>query len=238
MREKPLQGQVALVTGGGTGIGREIALALARAGAVVAISGRRVQKLQGVVHELEAAGTPGRAIQADVRDPASVGTMVETIERDMGPLDIVINNAATFARGEVHELEVEKWNDVIATNLTGAFLVTRAALRGMVQRRSGSIVFISSTSGKRGDPGLAAYSASKFGLMGLAHSLLYEVRRHDIRVIVVSPSLIDTRPEQPDYTTVKGVPAHAADVAESVVHCLTLPGRAMVRELEIWGTNP
>ncbi|HZL86699.1 MAG TPA: SDR family NAD(P)-dependent oxidoreductase [Candidatus Krumholzibacteria bacterium] len=238
MEENSLQGRVALVTGGGTGIGREIALALSRAGARVALSGRRAEKLQGVARELEAAGTIGRAIQADVRDPAAVSALVETIEHDMGPLDIVINNAATFARGEVRELEVEKWNDVIATNLTGAFLVTRAALPGMVQRRRGSIVFISSTSGKRGDPGLAAYSAAKFGLMGLAHSLLYEVRRHDIRVIVVSPSLIDTRHEQPDYNTVKGVTAHAADVAESVVHCLRLPGRAMVRELEIWGTNP
>jgi 3-oxoacyl-[acyl-carrier protein] reductase len=127
---------------------------------------------------------------------------------------------------------------VIATNLTGAFLVTHFALAGMIQRRRGSIVFVSSTSGKRGDPGTSAYAASKFGLMGLAHSLLYEVRRHDIRVIVVSPSAIDTGREIPEPQAVAGVKPHASDVAATVLHCLTLPGRTLLREVEIWGTNP
>jgi 3-oxoacyl-[acyl-carrier protein] reductase len=178
------------------------------------------------------------AVQADVADEASVRSMVETTERDLGPLDIVINNAATFARGEVAALEPGKWNHIIATNLTGAFLVTHFALPGMIERRGGSIVFISSTSGKRGDAGSAAYSASKFGLMGLAHSLLYEVRRHDIRVIVVSPSGIDTQPEIPSPEKVTGARPHATDVAATVLHSLTLPGRALLREIEIWGTNP
>jgi len=97
----------------------------------------------------------------------------------------------------VHELDPAAWNDVLATNLTGAFLVTRARAPGMIRRKSGSIVFISSTAGKRGDPRGSAYCASKFGMMGLAHSLLYEVRRHDIRVVVVSPSSIDTGREAP-----------------------------------------
>jgi 3-oxoacyl-[acyl-carrier protein] reductase len=204
----------------------------------VAVSGRRREPLHGVVRELGEIQAPGRALQADLRDPASVRELVQAAEGDLGPLDILVNNAATFARGDVVELDPERWNDVIATNLTGAFLMTRAVLPGMIRRRSGSIVFVSSTSGKRGDPGMAAYSASKFGLMGLAHSLLYEVRRHDIRVIVVSPSAIDTRPGAPDPGHVTGVKAHASDVATSIVHCLSLPGRTLIREVEIWGTNP
>lgn len=233
-----LRGRTALVTGGGTGIGREIALALGRAGAQVAVSGRRREPLHGVVRELEELDARAVAVQADVREVPAVQSLVETAERALGPIDILVNNAATFARGDVVKLDPERWNDVIATNLTGAFLVTRAVLPGMIGRRSGSIVFVSSTSGKRGDPGMAAYSASKFGLMGLAHSLLYEARRHDIRVIVVSPSAIDTRPEAPDPGHVTGVKPHASDVAASVVHCLGLPARALIREVEIWGTNP
>ena len=235
---KPLQGKTALVTGGGTGIGREIALALGRAGAAVAVSGRRLELLEGVATELERSGARGRAIRADVREAASVQAMVEAAERDLAPIDILINNAAAFGRGEVAQLEPGRWSNVIATNLTGSFLVTRAVLPGMIARQSGSIVFVSSTSGKRGDAGMAAYSASKFGIMGLAHSLLYEVRRHNIRVIVVSPSAIDTGPERPAPEPVAGVKPHAADVADGVLACLTLPGRALVREIEIWGTNP
>ena len=236
--EQALRGQGALVTGGGTGIGREIALALGRAGASVAVAGRRREPLRGVVRELEAADARGLAIQADVRDPAAVQAMVETAERELGRIDILVNNAAAFARGEVAQLDVQVWNEILATNLTGAFLVTRGVLPGMIERRSGSIVFISSTSGKRGDAKGAAYSASKFGLMGLAHSLLYEVRRHNVRVIVVAPSGIDTGLEPPDPSQVEGVRPHASDVAATVLHCLALPPRVLVREVEIWGTNP
>ena len=233
-----LAGQVALVTGGGTGIGREIALALGREGVAVAVSGRRREPLRAVARELEALRVRALPLSADVRDPRSVQALAETVERDLGPIDILINNAATFTRGEVHQIDPAAWDDVLATNLTGAYLVTRAVLPGMILRKSGSLVFMSSTSGKRGDAGGAAYCASKFGLMGLAHALLYEVRRHDIRVVVVSPSSVDTGREAPDPALVTGARPHASDVAASVVHCLGLPPRVLVREVEIWGTNP
>ena len=233
-----LRGQRALVTGGGTGIGREIALALGRAGVAVAVAGRRREPLRGVVRELEELDARGLAVQVDVRDAASVHTMVEHVESQLGGVDILVNNAAAFARGEVVALDPQVWSDVLATNLTGAFLVARAVLPGMIARRSGSIVFMSSTSGKRGDAKGAAYSASKFGMMGLAQSLLYEVRRHDVRVVVVAPSGIDTGREAPEPARVTGVRPHASDVAATVVQCLTLPPRVLVREVEIWGTNP
>jgi len=232
-------GQTALVTGGGTGIGREIALALGREGAAVAVAGRRREPLRAVAREIEALDARALPQEADIRDPDSVQALVEATERDLGAIDILINNAATFASGEVAALDLAAWNDVLATNLTGSFLVTRAVLPGMIRRqRGGSIVFMSSTAGKRGDARGAAYCASKFGMMGLAHSLLYEVRRHDIRVVVVSPSSIDTGREVPDPDIVTGARPHASDVAASVVHCLGLPARALIREVEIWGTNP
>jgi 3-oxoacyl-[acyl-carrier protein] reductase len=206
-------------------------------GAAVAVAGRRQPLL--AAPRIEAHDGRALPLQADVRDPASVQALVESTERHLGAIDILINNAATFVSGEVSELDPAAWNDVLATNLTGAFLVTRAALPGMIRRkRGGSIVFISSTAGKRGDARGAAYCASKFGMMGLAHSLLYEVRRHAIRVVVVSPSAIDTGREAPDPDIVTGARPHASDVAASVIHCLGLPQRALVREVEIWGTNP
>jgi 3-oxoacyl-[acyl-carrier protein] reductase len=233
-----LAGQTALVTGAGSGIGREIALALARSGAAVAIAGRRAERLRAVAGEIDALGASSLSLPADVRDRSAVQQLVATVEREWQHLDILIHNAAAFARGAVVDLDPQAWDDVLATNLTGPFLLTRAALPGMIQRRRGSIVFVSSTSGKRGDAGMSAYSASKFGLMGLAHSLLYEVRPHDIRVIVVSPSAIDTGIAAPAAGAVRGVQPHASDVAAAVLHCLLQPPRVMIREVEIWGTNP
>lgn len=236
--DHPLAGQTALVTGAGSGIGREIALALARAGVAVAVAGRRAEPLRRVAGEIVAGGGRALSLPADVRDREAVRQLVTSVEREWQHLDILVNNAATFTRGAVVDLDPKAWDDVLATNLTGPFLLARAALPGMMQRRRGSIVFVSSTSGKRGDAGMAAYSASKFGLMGLAHSLLYEVRPHDIRVIVVSPSAIDTGPAVPEASAVQGVHPHAADVAATVLHCLQQPPRVMIREVEIWGTNP
>jgi 3-oxoacyl-[acyl-carrier protein] reductase len=235
---KTLAGQTAVVTGAGSGIGREIALALAGAGAAVALVGRRQDRLQAVATELAALGCTPLVLPADVREPATGLHIVAAVEREWQHLDILIHNAAAFARGAVADLDPHAWDDVLATNLTGPFLLTRAALPGMIRRRRGSIVFIGSTSGKRGDAGMAAYCASKFGLLGLAHSLLYEVRKHDIRVTVVSPSGIDTGPEPPPSESVRGVRPHASDVAAAVLHCLAQPPRVMIREVEIWGTNP
>jgi 3-oxoacyl-[acyl-carrier protein] reductase len=204
----------------------------------VALCGRRAEPLQAVAAELRGLGTRALPVPADLRQPAAIADLVAAIDRDLGPVDLLVHNAAAFAHGEVATLDPAAWNNVLSTNLTGPFLLTRAVLPGMIERRRGSIVFVSSTSGKRGDAGMAAYAASKFGIMGLAQSLLYEVRRHDLRVVVVTPSRIDTGREPGDPERVQGRTAHARDVAATVLHCLSLPPRALVREVEIWGTNP
>lgn len=229
-----LRGQVALVTGGGQGIGRALCLALAREAVDVAVGSRRRDAVERVAAEVEAAGVRGLGVVLDARDPASVETAVGRVEAAFGRVDILINNAAAFGDEPVTALDPAVWNDTLATNLTGPFLVSKAVLPGMIRRRHGSIVMVSSTSGKRATAGSPAYAASKFGLNGLAMALLHEVRKYDIRVIVVSPSAVET----PEKDPMRADRLHHTDVAAAIVDALRLPQRALVREVELWATNP
>ncbi len=229
-----LTGRTALVTGGSRGLGRHIALALHAAGASVGITGRQPASLA------DAAGLIGercRTFICDQRDPEAIRRLPEAVGAALGPVDLLVNNAAAFAGGPVSGLPLESWNAVIETNLTGVFLTTQAFLPAMLDLPRGDIVMISSMSGKKGDPGAAAYAASKFGLQGFSQSLMYEVRRSNIRVMVLNPSAINTALETgPEFGP--GLRLHAADVAATVVHLCALPGRTMIRELDLWGTNP
>lgn len=241
MNHVSLTGKCALVTGAGRGIGREIAISLAGAGARVALAARTEAELLAVAGEIETAGGSTLIHPTDIADEKSVASMAEAISTEWGYLDIVVNNAATFARQPIAECSLEDWNRVIGTNLTGSFLVTRATLPLIRKAQGGTVLFISSTAGKRGYGTGGPYAASKHGLMGLAHSLLYEARDDDVRVVVVSPSVVDTtrpRPGSKTRSRGKGVRLHAQDVAEAVVFACALPGRALVREVELWGTNP
>lgn len=236
----PLTGRRALVTGAGRGIGRVIALGLARAGAAVAIASRTEAELLAVAHEIERSGGQAVVHPTDIADESAVQALAGSLRAEWGYLDILVNNAAQFARGPAASLRLEDWNRVIAANLTGPFLVCREMLPLLRKGKGGTIVFLSSTAGKRGYAEGAAYAASKHGLMGFAHSLLYEVRSDDIRVVVVSPSLVDTRrvTDRPVAREGKGSRLRAEDVAEAVVFACTLPARALVRDVEIWATNP
>ncbi len=235
-----LTGKKALITGGGRGIGREIALHFARAGLDLVLTARTKSQLEAVAKEVEEIGRQVLIVPADISQEEEAKSLEKIVSKEMGAIDILVNNAAAFARGHVVDLPVNDWDRVINTNLRGVFLVTKAFLPGMIKQESGTIVMISSTSGKRADPGGAAYAASKFGLMGLSQSLLYEVRKYNIRVMVVSPSLVNTRVV--DYEAVPkegaGVRLRAEDVAEAILQSVSLPPRALVREIELWATNP
>ena len=235
-----LQGQRALITGGGRGIGRYIALGLAQEGCKVAVAARTELEVQSVAAEVTETGGEALAITADIADEQSVADMVAKVEQEWGGIDILVNNAAIFkGRGHVVNLSLEDWNRMLSVNLTGYFLTTKAVLPGMIERESGSVIMMSSTAGKRGDPSASAYCASKFGVNGLAHSLLHEVRRKNIRVQVISPSLVDTS-TNPDIAveTGRGAHMHAKDVAEATIATLKLPPRTLVRDIELWGNNP
>lgn len=235
-----LTGKVALITGAGRGIGRCIALTLARAGADLAITSRTASQLEGVASEVKTLGREVLAISADISKEGEVSRFVEKTLGRFGKIDILVNNAATFGGASVVDMRTEDWDRIIGTNLRGTFLMTRAVLPSMIGRGEGTIVMVSSTSSKRADPGASAYAASKFGMMGFAMSLLYEVRRHNIRVVVVSPSAVDTRPLPLERIPAggPGAPLRAEDIAETVLYMVSLPPRALVREVEVWATNP
>jgi 3-oxoacyl-[acyl-carrier protein] reductase len=173
------------VTGGSRGIGRAIALELARAGAAVTLSYRSGKE------EAEAvAGEAGaRAIQAELADAEEAKQLVA----EAGDLDILVNNAGVTRDGVIARMSDEDWNQVIATNLSGTFYTCRAAARGMMKRRSGSIVNISSIVGLHGNPGQTNYSASKAGIIGLTKALARELGVRGVRANVVAPGYVDTR---------------------------------------------
>jgi 3-oxoacyl-[acyl-carrier protein] reductase len=180
-----LHGKTALVTGGSRGIGRAIALELARAGAAVMVSYRTGQaEAEEVARE---AG--GRAVQADVSDAEQAKQLVT----EAGELDILVNNAGVTRDGVIARMSDEDWAEVIGTNLGGVFHTCRAAARGMMKRRSGSIVNISSIVGVHGNPGQTNYSASKAGIIGFTKALARELGVRGVRANVVAPGYIDTR---------------------------------------------
>lgn len=229
-----LSKKTAVVTGASRGIGKAIATALHKAGASVAITGRFKKTLEPAAEEI---GTRCMPFICDQREPSSIQSMADRVLNALGPPDILVNNAGIMLGKEVLHLSLQDWNDVIETNLTGTFLVTKAFLPGMLQKNRGDIVMISSMSGKKGDAGASAYAASKFGLQGFSQALTYEVRRHNIRVMVLNPSSVD-KSEDDSRKWGPGLHLHANDIAATVVHLVCLPGRTLIRDMDIWGTNP
>jgi 3-oxoacyl-[acyl-carrier protein] reductase len=180
-----LEGKSALVTGGSRGIGRAVVLELVGAGANVTLSYRSGKnEAEEVARE-----TGATAVQADVSDPEAAKRLVD----DAGELDILVNNAGVTRDGLIARMSDEDWYEVIGTNLNGVFHTCRAAVRGMMRRRSGSIVNISSVVGLRGNPGQTNYSASKAAVIGFTKALARELGTRAVRANVVAPGYVDTR---------------------------------------------
>ncbi|MEP6690926.1 MAG: 3-oxoacyl-[acyl-carrier-protein] reductase [Gemmatimonadaceae bacterium] len=184
-----LTGKVALVTGSTRGIGREIATTLATCGARVAVVGRDQAKADEVAAAL---GGEARAFAADVSDTASIQALIEGVEQSFGSLDILVNNAGITRDNIMLRLKDEDWDAVLDANLKGAFATMRAATRGMMKRRWGRIINISSIVGLIGNKGQANYAASKAGLIGLTKSVAKEFASRNILANVVAPGFIET----------------------------------------------
>ncbi|MBM7692800.1 3-oxoacyl-[acyl-carrier protein] reductase [Peribacillus deserti] len=235
-----LQGKNALVTGGGRGIGRAAAIALAKEGVNVGLIGLNMSNLEKVTEELEPYDITTSAARGDVSDLESVTSAVEHIKADLGSIDILINNAGIAKFGGFLELSPEEWENIIRVNLMGVYNVTRAVLPGMIEAKSGDIINISSSAGQKGAPVTSAYSASKFAVLGLTESLMLEVRKHNIRVSALTPSTVATDLAYENNLT-EGDPEKVMqpeDLAEFMVAQLKLNPRVFVKTAGLWSTNP
>lgn len=235
-----LQHKTALITGAGKGIGRAVALALANEGVHIGLVARTEKDLQAVAAEVTALGVKAAMAMADVSDINSVNAAVAKIRQELGAIDILINNAGTAAFGKFLELTPEQWENQVKVNLFGVYYVTRAVLPEMIERQTGDIINVSSTAGLKGAPVTSAYSASKFGLMGLTDSLMQEVRKHNIRVTALTPSTVvtDLAKNANLLNNNEDRVMHPEDFAELIVAHLKLNRRVFVKDASIWSTNP
>jgi NAD(P)-dependent dehydrogenase (short-subunit alcohol dehydrogenase family) len=230
------QGRVVVITGGGSGIGLAMARTFARNGYAVVITGRDLQRLHQAISEIKGDEGAVTAIACDVRDPASVEKLFHEIGKRHSTLDVLINNAGVaHALAPVEQLPVETWKEVIDTNLTGTFLVTRAALSLM--RAGGTIVNNLSVAAVQPFAGMSAYNASKFGAMGFTQALREDLRKRGIRVLALLPGATDTEiwtQFWPDAPREKMISAET--VAEAVLHAVSAPANTSIDEIRIGPT--
>ena len=189
--QRPLQDRAAIVTGGGYGIGKEIALAMGRAGANVALAARSAEKLEAVAEQLRALGTRPSVFALDVRDEDAVRAMVARTLEAHGRIDVLINNSGIAGPTALaRDITGAQWNETIQVNLTGAFYCAKHAGAAMIAARRGAIVNVSSNAGRIGFPLRTPYAASKWGMIGLSHSLAAELGPYGIRVNALLPGAV------------------------------------------------
>lgn len=225
---------VAVVSGGGSGIGREIALTLARRGHPLALLGRRKALLEQTLSEAGDAGGGGLALPCDVRDADSVAAAARDIERQWGAAALVVPAAGLAAIAPFEETAPERFRDVLDTNLTGTFLLLRALLPGMKRRGSGWIFPILSTAAQRGFPGWSAYCASKWGLAGLVAALREELRGSGVRLTALYPGATDSPlwDELPG-TWNRALMVPPREVARAVVNALEADPSTLIEEIHL-----
>ena len=187
-----LDSKTALVTGASQGIGREIAKALAVQGARVVVAARSEDKLNDLVAEIGESGGLAHALALDLSQPESMGEALGTLPDDFAAVDILVNNAGITADGLFLRMKLEQWESVLRTNLTGTFALTKEITKGMIRRRYGRIIQISSVVGLMGNPGQTNYAASKAGLIGFSKSLAREIGARGVTVNVVAPGYVET----------------------------------------------
>jgi len=188
----PLEGKRAIVTGAGKGIGRSIALALAQAGADVAVTARTASDLEQLTGEIQALGRRSVAVPCDVTDLAQVQHMATTLLEGLGGLDILVNNAGNAGSHKFLTHPDELWHRMLAVNLTSVYYVTKALLPPLVEQRSGRVITIASIASRTGGSYIAAYTASKHGVLGLTRALAAEMQPYNITVNAICPGYVDT----------------------------------------------
>lgn len=224
-----LAGKNALVTGAGRGIGRAIALALANAGCAVVATARTLPEIVAVQEEILGANGQAVAIQADLTRDDDLHSLVQSC----GPVDFLINNAGWGKRAPVVRARVDDWDQTFRLNLRAPMILAKELLPAMIKKGEGAVINIGSVSGKSGEANGAAYSASKFGLIGFTQSLYEEVREHGIKVAVILPGFVDTPMIPPVKHLDRSKMIRADDVAQAVLYILNAPPTACPVEITL-----
>jgi len=229
-----LAGQVALVTGAGRGIGRAIAATLAREGAAVALAARSAAELEAVAREIHEAGGRALAMPTDVRHESAVEALARRVLGEWQRVDVLVNAAGVATFAPVTDSKLDDWDQMLAVNLRGAVLCCRAVLPAMTARRRGTIINVGSVVTSRSLTGSAAYTASKYGLLGFSRVLAEEMRPHGVRVGVLSAGATDT----PLWDAMPGAPPRdrmlrADQVAEAALFMAGLDPNATLEELTL-----
>jgi len=236
-----LKGKKAIITGGSRGLGKATALAFAKEGIEVAITGRNEKNLQETVAKIKALGVNATYALFNVGNYAEVQKGIKQIINTFGSVDILVNNAGISAFGSLNDMKVEQWSEIMQTNVMGMYFVTKEVLPFLIEKNEGDIFNISSTAGLTGNANTSAYSASKFAVIGMSESLRKEVRKNNIRVCTLTPSTIVS-----DMSIELGIARKDSedsvlqpeDFAELIVAGLKLPRRAMLKGASLWSTNP
>ncbi|MGB1210009.1 MAG: 3-ketoacyl-ACP reductase [Lacinutrix venerupis] len=236
-----LKNKKAIITGGSRGLGKATAIAFAKEGIDIAITGRNEAVLIETVTELKTYGVNAIYSVFDVSNYDEVKSNIKTIIKEFGTIDILVNNAGIAAFGTLNDMDVNQWSQIIQTNLMGMYYVTKEVLPYLIDKNQGDIINISSTAGLNGNASTSAYSASKFAVIGMSESLMKEVRKNNIRVCTLTPSTIAS-----DMSINLGIAdknsedsvLQPEDFAELIVAGLKLPRRAMLKSAALWSTNP
>ncbi|MGF1479681.1 MAG: SDR family oxidoreductase [Cyanophyceae cyanobacterium] len=229
-----LRDKVVIVTGGAQGLGEAICYSLAEAGAIPIIADLRLELAEQVAQKCTATGGEAIAMQLDVSNPEQVRTVVEEVLKKYGRVNGLINNAGTDLTISIEEMPVEEWERIIAVNLNGPFLMSKAVFTQMKQQGGGHIINIASTAAKRAWPNASAYHASKWGLLGFSHALHVEGRPHNVKVTALvaggmrTPFLLERFPDI-DLSTLQD----PQNVAKTVVYLLTQPEETVIAEMMV-----
>lgn len=236
-----LNGKTAFITGGGRGLGKATAIALAKEGVNIAISGRNEKQLEDTVAELTALGIKATYATLNVGNQAEVEAGIHNIHSIFPQIDILINNAGIASFGTVEEMPSSTWEEIIQVNVLGVYYVAKAIIPIMKAQGSGDIINIASTAGLKGSANSSAYSASKSAVIGFSESLMYEMRKENIRVTTLTPSTIATDMAMTDLKITDGNPdkvLQPEDFAELIVDILKFNKRALIANASIFSTNP
>lgn len=229
-----LRDKVAIVTGGGRGIGRATALTFAKEGAHIAVVARTESEIESVAREVGNLGQRAIAIKTDVADEDQVEAMVQRVMDEFGRIDVLVNSAGVAKHAHIHEIQTDVWDLTMNVNLRGIMLCTRAVFKVMMKQQSGYIINISSGAGKRGSVKYSTYATSKFGVIGFTQSLAAEGRQYGVKASVICPGPVATKMRSSNHPGENPKKLmQSQDIADVALFLVNQPRRAYIGEVVV-----